>query len=108
MNEKCTAKQEKHAKRWRKENEIFQRLATLYGNIPSAIIKEVENGLLEYKHIEGCDDFYFIFTLDRRCNICYSVKPPSLSYLLDSKDENISKIWHELSNRITLELKKGR
>jgi hypothetical protein len=41
MNEKYTAKQAKHAKRWRKENEIFQRLATLYGNIPSAIIKEV-------------------------------------------------------------------
>ena len=108
MNEKLNAKQEKHAKRWRKENEGFQRLATLYRNVPAAIIKEVESGLLEYKPIEDCEDFYFIFTLDRRSNLCYSITPPTLGYLSASKDENISKIWDELRNRISLELKKGR
>ncbi len=102
-----TAKQEKHAKRWRKENEIYQRMKALHTKVPSPILKEVERGLLEYRQIEGCDDFYFMFTLDRRCHLCYSVKPPYLSYLLDSKDEHISKIWVELNNRITLELKKG-
>jgi hypothetical protein len=107
MNEKYTAKQAKHAKRWRKENEIFQRLATLYGNIPSAIIKEVENGLLEYKHIEGCDDFYFMFTLDRRCHLCFKASQ-CFWYLDDSKDTHIAKLWRELCERITLELKKGR
>ena len=59
MNEKLNAKQEKHAKLWRKENEIFQRINMLNKNVPSAILKEVERGLLEYKHIEGCEDFYF-------------------------------------------------
>lgn len=105
-NEKFTAKQEKYSKRWRKENEIFQRLATLYGNVPSAILKEVERGLLEYKPIDGRDDFCFVFTLDRRCQLCYTINPRTIRYLLDSRDENISKLWVELRDRITLEHKK--
>lgn len=104
MNEKLIAKQEKHAKRWRKENEIYQRMKTLHKNVPSAILKEVESGFLEYKPIEGCEDFYFKFTLDRRCHICYTVKQHKIWYLLDSKDEHIAKTWKELRNRVTLEV----
>ena len=39
MNEKLTAKQEKHAKRWRKENEIYKRMETLHKKVPRAILK---------------------------------------------------------------------
>ncbi len=102
MNEKLTAKQEKHAKRWRKENEIYQRMVALHKYVPNAILKEVESGLLEYKQINGCKDFYFMFTLDRRSHLCYEVNQPRIWYLLDSKDEYIAKIWKELRNRIAL------
>jgi hypothetical protein len=108
MNEKYTAKQEKHAKRWRKENEIYRRMEALHTKVPIAILKEVESGLLEYKQIDGCDDFYFMFTLDRRCHLCYSVSQDYFWYLADSPDVQIDKLWGELCERILLGFKKGR